>query len=318
MKNFAITGVAGFVAPRHLKAIKDTGNRLVAALDPHDSVGRLDQYFDDVAYFREFERFDRHVDRLRRSPDRRVDILSICSPNYLHDPHIRLGLRLGADVICEKPLVLHPQNLDALEELERETGKRIYTLLQLRVHPALMALRQQILTASRDTPYDVCLTYITPRGLWYHFSWKGDVEKSGGVITNIGIHLFDLLIWLFGPASASELHSLSRERASGVLTLSRARVTWFLSVDKNDLPDAGAEGNRTTFRELSVDGTAVEFSDGFTDLHTRVYEATLAGDGFGISEARPAIELVHDLRSKEPRFDEAAAHPFLRRAGLLR
>ena len=296
MSNFAITGVAGYVAPRHLKAIRDTGNRLVAAVDPHDSVGILDSYFPDVAFFTEFERFDRHLEKLRRGPEEgKVHYVSMCSPNHLHDAHIRLALRVGADAISEKPLVLNPWNLDALCELEAETGRRVYTVLQLRVHPVLVELRRKLMETP-ETRHEVRLTYITSRGPWYRYSWKGSEQRSGGVITNIGIHFFDLLMWLFGGVEHSEAHLREPERAGGKLTLQRADVTWFLSINRTDLPFEPEPGKRTTHRSITVDGKEIEFSGCFTDLHTRVYEETLAGRGFGIDEARPSIELVHRLR----------------------
>jgi len=299
--NFAMTGVAGFVAPRHLKAIKDTGHRLVAAVDPHDAVGVLDKYAFDVRFFTEIERFDRHLEKLRRGPGGdRVEVVSVCSPNYLHDAHIRLALRVGAHVICEKPLVINPWNLDALQELERETGRRVNTVLQLRLHPQLMALRQQIAAAPSANPYDVCLTYITARGSWYDVSWKGSEERSGGLVTNIGIHFFDLLIWLFGGVVRCEVHLRDQRRMSGYLQLERARVRWFLSSDIADLPFTAQPGVKTTFRSITVDGRDVEFSDGFTDLHTRVYEEALAGRGFGIDDSRPSIELWHRIRQTPP------------------
>jgi UDP-N-acetyl-2-amino-2-deoxyglucuronate dehydrogenase len=296
--NFAITGAGGFVAPRHLRAIRDTGNRLVAAVDPKDSVGVLDQYSFDVRFFTEFERFDRHLEKLRRgAEEQRVHWLSVCSPNYLHDAHCRFGLRVGADVLCEKPLVINPWNLEPLAELEAETGRRVYNLLQLRVHPALVALREKLAAEGERAMHDVELTYITSRGNWYDVSWKGQVDKSGGVPTNIGIHFFDLLIWLFGPVVDQRVHVSEARRMGGFLELARARVRWFLSVERQDLPEPPVPGGKMTYRSITVDGTEVEFSEGFGDLHTRVYEETLAGRGFGIDVARPSIALVHALRT---------------------
>ena len=313
-RNFAITGVGGFVAPRHLQAIRDTGHRLVAAVDPKDAVGILDRFAFDVRFFTEFERFDRHLEKLRRGPaERRVHYLSICSPNYLHDAHIRTALRVGADAICEKPLVINPWNLDALAELEAETGRRVFTVLQLRVHPALQALKRCIDAESPSVQHDVELTYVTARGLWYFVSWKGSLERSGGLSTNIGIHFFDLLIWLFGRAMHSEVHVRTERRSAGFLELERARVRWFLSAHPEDLPFAAQPGGRTTHRSISLDGQEVEFSDGFADLHTRVYQETLEGHGFGIDDARPSIELAHRIRN-----DEVVCQPEFRHPVLLR
>jgi UDP-N-acetyl-2-amino-2-deoxyglucuronate dehydrogenase len=312
-----MTGAGGFVAPRHLRAIRDTQNTLLAAVDPKDSVGVLDQFSFDVRFFTEFERFDRYLEKLRRGPEEgRVQWLSVCSPNYLHDAHCRLGLRVGADVICEKPLVINPWNLDPLQELERETGRRIYNLLQLRVHPALVALREKLATEGGAAKHDVVLTYVTSRGPWYDVSWKGQVEKSGGVPTNIGIHFFDLLIWLFGPVVDQRVHLNDPRRMAGFLELERARVRWFLSVDRRDLPHEAAPGGKTTYRSVTVDGSEIEFSDGFADLHTRVYAETLAGRGFGIDTARPSITLVHALRSTDVTSAALSpSHPLVLAAG---
>jgi UDP-N-acetyl-2-amino-2-deoxyglucuronate dehydrogenase len=310
MKRFAITGVAGYVAPRHLQAIRDTGNTLVAALDPHDSVGVLDAYAPDTAYFTEFERFDRHLDKLRRGGEG-IDYLSICAPSNLHDAHIRLALRLGADAICEKPLVLNPWNLDALAELEHETGHRVFTVLQLRSHPALRALRAQLRDTARNSPCAVCLTYVTARGPWYRYSWKGRPEHSGGVGTNIGIHLFDLLIWLFGSVQSVELHVREPGTTAGTLTLERARVAWFLSIDRACLPPDALQAGRATHRSITVDGQEIEFTSGFNDLHTTVYAETLAGRGIGIADARPSIELAHHLRECPVVTASGPRHPYL-------
>jgi UDP-N-acetyl-2-amino-2-deoxyglucuronate dehydrogenase len=308
-RNFAVTGIAGFVAPRHLKAIKDTGNRLVAAVDPHDAVGVLDRYSFGARFFTEIERFDRHLEKLRRGPDsERVHYVSICSPNYLHDAHIRLALRVGAHVICEKPLVINPWNLDALANLEEETGCRVSTVLQLRVHPQLIALRDR-LRAEPSRRHNVCLTYITARGGWYHVSWKGHDDRSGGIVTNIGIHFFDLLLWLFGPVRSSKVHVREPQRAAGVLDLDRADVRWFLSTEHADLPQPPQPGAKATFRSIIVDGEDVEFSDGFGALHTRVYEEVLAGRGFGIVDARPSVELTAQIRQAAIRPATAEAHP---------
>jgi UDP-N-acetyl-2-amino-2-deoxyglucuronate dehydrogenase len=312
--NFAIIGVAGYVAPRHLKAIREVGGRLLAAADPKDSVGILDQFSFDVRFFTEIERLDRHLEKLRRGPNAgRVHYLSVCSPNYLHDAHCRLGMRLNADVICEKPLVINPWNLDALQKLEEETGQCIFTVLQLRLHPKLLELREN-LRAKPGRPHQVELTYITSRGPWYDVSWKASVEKSGGVPTNIGIHLFDLLLWLFGDVRRSDVHVNDVRRCAGAIELERAQVRWFLSIEPNDLPFPAQPGGRTTFRAIKVDGVDIEFSDGFGELHTRVYQMTLAGQGFRIADARPSIELVHGIRTAtvvEPGDD---SHPLARKS----
>jgi UDP-N-acetyl-2-amino-2-deoxyglucuronate dehydrogenase len=299
MKNFAITGVAGYIAPRHLKAIKETGNNLIAALDPHDSVGILDQYFPDAAFFTEFERFDRHIEMLKRKQkDFKLDYLSICSPNNLHDAHIRFALRIGADAICEKPLVLNPWNLDALQLLEKEYNRKIFTVLQLRLHPSLIELKKNLLTKNKEqrTKNRVILKYVTSRGLWYNFSWKGNNQKSGGIATNIGIHLFDLLIWFFGKVEGFELNTMQQNKMGGTLQLQNADVEWFLSIDKNDLPEEVLNQQRSTYRSIQVDGKEIEFTEGFTDLHTEVYKEIFAERGFGIEESRPSIELVQKIR----------------------
>ena len=313
-KNFAIIGVGGYIAPRHLRAIRDTGNNLIVAVDPKDSVGILDQFGYGVSFFTEIERFDRHLEKLRRGPEEnRVHYISVCSPNYLHDAHCRLAMRVNADVICEKPLVINPWNLDQLEEIEAETGRKVNTILQLRVHPELLKLRQALQEDTSGKQHDVMLTYITSRGIWYHVSWKGQVEKSGGVATNIGIHFFDLLLWLFGPAGGVKLYYADEKRMSGYIELEHARVRWFLSVDVNDLPETAVASGKNTFRSITVDGQEVEFSGGFTDLHTRVYEETLAGRGFGIQDARPSIELTHRIRTSPISNLDSQVHPYLKK-----
>lgn len=297
-RNFAIIGVGGYIAPRHLKAIRDTGNTIVAALDPSDSVGILDSFSHDIAFFTEFERFDRFAEKVRRQKiDQRIDYVSICSPNYLHDAHIRFALRIGADAICEKPLVLNPWNVDALAEIEKESGRRVYNILQLRVHPSIVALKQKIASAPQGKRFAIDLSYITSRGRWYFSSWKGSLEKSGGVATNIGIHFFDMLMWIFGSPSEKQVFVNDSKKMAGFIRLEKADVRWFLSVDKADLPEEAILANRPTYRSISVDGEAFEFSEGFTDLHTLVYQDILAGGGFGLEDARPSIELVHDLRT---------------------
>jgi len=295
MKNFAFTGVAGYIAPRHLLAIKETGNRLLAAVDPHDSVGILDKFFPGTSFFTEFERFERHLELLRRGPSiNQIDYVTICSPNYLHDAHMRLALRIGADAICEKPLVINPWNLDALQVLEEESGCRINTVLQLRLLPSFIKLKESLKKSKHKK--NVVLTYITSRGNWYNYSWKGMEEKSGGIATNIGIHFFDLLIWLFGNVQNFEVHLNNKKRASGFIELENAYVQWFLSIDMNDLPPGELEKKHPTFRSITIDGEEIEFSDGFTELHTRVYEELLAGKGFRINDSRPSIELVYKIR----------------------
>ena len=301
-QNFALIGVAGYIAPRHLRAIRDTGNRLMAACDPHDSVGILDSFAYDVAYFREFERFDRHIEKLRRGPEsERVHYASICSPNYLHDAHIRFALRVGAHAICEKPLVLNPWNCDALEQLEGESGCRVYNVLQLRLHPVVQRLRDRIAGEPAGTRHEVDLTYVTSRGQWYLYSWKGDGERSGGLATNIGIHFFDMLLWIFGPLRSFAVATRDARRIAGTLDLARAHVNWFLSIDPADVPDERRDQGVMTHRSIRVDGEEIEFSGGFTDLHTHVYEEILAGRGFGIADARPAIDLAHKIRSTRSR-----------------
>jgi len=293
--DFALVGAAGYVAPRHMRAIKDTGNRLVAALDPKDSVGIIDSYFPDADFFVEFERFDRAIDKRRRL-GRPVHYISICSPNYLHDAHIRHALRSEAHAICEKPLVLNPWNLDALKEMEEESGKSIYNILQLRLHPAIIALRERII-ASGHNQHDVDVTYITSRGSWYGTSWKGDASKAGGIATNIGVHLFDMLVWVFGSVVGSIVHLNRPDCAAGRLDLDRAQVRWFLSIDAKHLPPECTMKGQRSFRSLRIDGEEFEFSDGFTDLHTESYRGILGGSGFGIDDARSAIDLVYRLRS---------------------
>lgn len=314
MSNFAIIGVAGYIAPRHLKAIKDTGHTLLAACDPSDSVGILDRYFFDARYFREFERFDRFVEKQRRRGDaERIHYVSICSPNYLHDAHMRLALRVGAHAICEKPLVISPWNLDPLAELEAECSRRIYTVLQLRVHPSLIALREQLAAAPAPRKHEVVLTYVTSRGNWYLASWKGDVTRSGGLATNIGIHFFDLLIWLFGRVEGLEVNVSEPTRVSGYLALERANVRWYLSVDRNDLPFRAEAGGPATHRSIQVDGREVEFSEGFADLHTAVYRDILEGRGFGVEDARPSIVLAHAIRTAQPVGVTSRSHELARK-----
>ena len=314
MKNFALIGAAGYIAPRHMQAIKATGNNLIAALDPNDSVGIIDSHFPDADFFTEFERFDRHLDKLRRgNHDRRVSYVSICSPNYLHDSHMRFALRTGADAICEKPLVLNPWNIEGLLEIEKDTGHKVNTILQLRVHPAILALRDKVLQEKRATKHEVDLTYITSRGHWYLQSWKGDMKKSGGIATNIGVHFFDMLHFVFGELQENRVHHSSDTKAAGYLEYANARVRWFLSVDVEDVPQAQLDAGQRTYRSITVDGDEIEFSGGFTDLHIRSYQEILAGRGFGLEENRTAITTVAAIRNAQPLGLQGDYHPFLNR-----
>jgi len=309
MKKFALIGASGFIAPRHMKAIKDTGNDLLAAYDKFDSVGILDNYFPNASFFVEFERFDRYVDKLKRL-EKKMDYVSICSPNYLHDAHIRFGLRIGANVICEKPLVLNPWNIDGLKEMENETGKRVFNILQLRLHPSIIALKRKIEQEQSDKIYDIDLVYITSRGNWYYASWKGDIDKSGGIATNIGIHFYDMLTWIFGGIKKNVVHIQTHDRASGYFELEKARVRWFLSINADTLPNHIKSIGERTYRSLNIEGQEVEFSNGFTELHTHSYENILNGNGFGIDEARKSIEIVHDIRNAETIGLIGDFHPF--------
>jgi UDP-N-acetyl-2-amino-2-deoxyglucuronate dehydrogenase len=311
-KNFGIIGVAGYIAVKHLNAIKETGNHLLASLDRFDSVGRIDSYFPESDFFVEFERFDRHFDKLKRNGTK-IDYVSICSPNYLHDSHIRFALRHQAEAICEKPIVLNPWNIDALQEIEHETGRKINNVLQLRLHPKIRELYDEIRNGSMDKIYDIDLTYITSRGNWYAISWKGDVQKSGGVATNIGIHFFDMLGWIFGKEKKNVVHMLDARKAAGYLELERARVRWFLSIDYMDIPDNIKENGQRTFRSITVDGKEIEFSKGFTDLHTVTYKEILAGRGFGIEDARQSVETAYTIRNSSPVGPKGDYHPFLKK-----
>ena len=314
MSDFVLIGAAGYIASRHMKAIKETGHRLVAALDPNDSVGIIDSYFPEADFFVEFERFDRHIDLLRRRGEP-VDYVSICSPNYLHDAHIRFALRSGAHAICEKPLVLNPWNVDALAELEAENGHHVYCVLQLRLHPSLIELKRAI-DAAGDRRHEVDITYITSRGHWYNRSWKGDEEKSGGIATNIGVHFFDMLAWIFGPVEENRVHVRRADCAAGALRLARANVRWFLSVNSEHLPDGAKARGQRTYRSITVDEREVEFSDGFTDLHTDSYRHILAGQGFGLADAKTAVSIVQVIRTAELSSMPGSIHPpLLRKAG---
>ncbi len=308
MKDFALIGAAGYIAPRHLKAIKNTGNNLTAAFDPFDSVGIMDSYFPNVDFFVEFERFDRHIEKLKRK-NRSIDYVSVCSPNYLHDSHIRFGLRSDADVICEKPIVLNPWNIEALQEIEKETGNNIFSILQLRLHPSIMALREKVLNGPKDKVYNVDLTYLTSRGHWYYTSWKGDLSKSGGIATNIGVHFYDMLTWIFGGVQKNIVHLHTHDRAAGYLELEKARVRWFLSINEETIPNEIRAQGKKTYRSILIEGQKLEFSDGFTDLHTASYEAILADKGFRIGETKVAIDIVHDIRHAVPIGLQGDYHP---------
>ena len=307
-KNFALIGVAGYIAVRHLKAIHETQNNLVAALDVYDSVGIIDSYFPYTDFFVEFERFDRHIDKLRRE-GKQVDYISICSPNYLHDSHIRFALRSQANAICEKPLVLNPWNFEGLADYEKETGKKVFNVLQLRLHPSIKALRDRIRQGPEDKIHDIDLTYITGRGNWYHYSWKGNLQKSGGIATNIGIHFFDMLIWIFGDVKKNITHQLEESKASGYLELQQARIRWYLSIDANDLPAEVKKKGQRTYRSITMDDEEIEFSHGFNDLHTQTYREILAGNGFGLEESKKSIEVVYTIRNAEPVGCKGDFHP---------
>lgn len=309
MKKFALIGSAGYIAPRHMKAVRDTGNEIVAALDPFDSVGIIDSYFPDADFFTEFERFDRHVDKLRREKEG-VDFVTICSPNYLHDAHIRFGLRQEAQVICEKPIVMNPWNIDALQQIEAETQKDIFTILQLRLHPSVIALKERMDTMDAKEKTDIDLTYITSRGKWYYASWKGDLQKSGGVATNIGVHFYDMLRWIFGEVQENIVHVHTHDRAAGYLEFEKARVRWFLSINYDTLPEGVKEKGMRTYRSLSIGEEEFEFSGGFTELHTRSYEEILKGNGYGLKDVRPAIEIIHDIRTQNAVGLKGDYHPF--------
>jgi UDP-N-acetyl-2-amino-2-deoxyglucuronate dehydrogenase len=310
MKNFALIGASGYIAPRHLKAIKDTDNKLLAALDRFDSVGIMDSYFPDTAFFVETERFDRHIEKLKYDNGIELDYVSICTPNYLHDAHIRMALRRGADAICEKPLVTNPWNLDALQKIEKESGQRVWNVLQLRLHQSIIDLKNKVDAAPKNKVFDVDLTYLTSRGNWYYTSWKGDLSKSGGIATNIGVHFYDMLSWIFGSLKRNDVHVQSHDRASGYLEFERARVRWFLSINYDLIPqEIKAKGQRT-YRSITIEGEELEFSGGFTDLHTKLYRGVLEGNGFGIEDARQAIEIVHDIRNSNPIGLKGEYHPF--------
>ena len=311
MKNFALIGAAGYIAPRHLKAIKDTNNNLIAALDKFDSVGVMDSYFPKADFFVEFERFDRHIEKIKRQQDIQLDYVSICTPNYLHDSHIRMALRRGADAICEKPLVLNPWNVDALEAIEKESGNKINTILQLRLHPSIIELKKKVEASNKKEKYDVDLTYITSRGSWYDVSWKGDESKSGGIATNIGVHFYDMLSWVFGNIQENIVHLREKDKSAGYLEFENARVRWFLSINEESLPKEVKENGQRTYRSITVDGEEIEFSGGFTELHTESYKGILKGNGFGLIDAKQSIEIVHAIRNTELVSGDEK-HPFVR------
>ena len=316
MKNFALIGVAGYIAPRHMKAIEDTNNNLIAALDRCDSVGIVDSYFPEAHFFTEFERFDRFVDKWHREHDKRIEYVSICSPNYLHDAHIRFALRSGADAICEKPLVLNPWNIDALKVIEEETGKKVYNILQLRLHPSIVALKKKVESELKENPnkrYQIDLTYLTSRGKWYFISWKGDESKSGGIATNIGVHFYDMLTWIFGDVKENIVHIKTPFANAGLLALKHADVRWFVSVNYDYIPDEIKATGQRTYRSITVNGEEIEFSCGFTDLHTRSYEEILKGNGFRLKEAKPSIEIVSTIRHLEPIGLKGECHPFCKK-----
>ncbi len=311
MRNFGLIGLGGYIAVRHLRAIKDTGNNLLAALDKFDSVGIIDSYFPDADFFVEFERFDRHIEKLKRK-GANLDYISICTPNYLHDAHIRMALRSGADAICEKPLVLNPWNIDALQEIEKETGYKVNTILQLRLHPSIIALKEKIDKGPKDKIYDIDLTYLTSRGHWYYTSWKGDKHKSGGIATNIGIHFYDMLSWIFGDVKTNITHLHEHDRAAGYLEFEKARVRWFLSINYDVIPEEIKAKEQRTYRSITVDGEEIEFSGGFFDLHTKSYENIIAGKGFGLDDARKSIEIVHQIRNAKIEPNKGEQHPFVK------
>ncbi|PLX14363.1 MAG: oxidoreductase [Marinilabiliales bacterium] len=311
-KNFALIGVAGYIAERHLRAIKDTDNYVLASLDKFDCVGKIDSYFPNSDFFTEFERLDRHIDKVKREGTK-LNYVSICTPNYLHDSHIRFALRHGAEAICEKPVVLNPWNIDALQEIEKETGKKVNNILQLRLHPAIIELKNKIDNGPTDKVYDIDLTYITSRGHWYFISWKGDSQKSGGVATNIGVHFYDMLTWIFGDVQENIVHISKKEKAAGFLKLKKANVRWFLSVDYNDIPDNIKSNGQRTYRSITVNGEEIEFSGGFTDLHTLSYQEILNGNGFGLNETKKSIETVYKIRNATPIGLKGDYHPFCKK-----
>jgi UDP-N-acetyl-2-amino-2-deoxyglucuronate dehydrogenase len=316
MKNFALIGASGYIAPRHMKAIKETGNNLVAALDPYDGIGIMDSHFPQASFFTEYERFDRFVDKWHRDGNKKIEYIGITTPNYLHDSHIRFALKSGADAICEKPLVLNPHNIDQLKVIEQETGKKVYNILQLRLHPSIIALKEKVDKELKEIPskvYDIDLTYLTSRGKWYFVSWKGDESKSGGIASNIGVHFYDMLCWIFGEVKESKVHLKTLDTNAGSFRLKNANVRWFLSVNYDYIPEDVKARGLTTFRSITVDGEEIEFSGGFTDLHTRSYEEILAENGFGLDEAYGSIRTVANIRNAEVLGLKGEFHPFCKK-----
>jgi UDP-N-acetyl-2-amino-2-deoxyglucuronate dehydrogenase len=312
MKNFALIGAAGYIAERHLRAVKETENRIIAATDAFDVMGRMDSYFPDAEFFLDIEKFEKYI-ALQKGSGQQVDYMSICLPNYLHAQHIQLALRNQANAICEKPLVLYPEDIEAIENAELSSGKKVYNILQLRLHPTIIALRERIKNGPADKMYDIDLTYITSRGKWYYKSWKGDITKSGGVATNIGIHFFDMLSWIFGEVKESTVHVYDADKAAGFLQLENARVRWYLSLDNNDIPEQAKQKGLRTYRSINIEGEEVEFSGGFTDLHTQTYTNILNGGGFGIKDAKPCILLTHQIRNAKPQGLKGDYHPFVKK-----
>jgi len=312
MKNFALIGTAGYIAPRHLRAIKETNNNLVAAVDKFDSVGIMDSFFPNADFFVEFERFDRHIEKIKRQKGLNLDYVSICTPNYLHDAHIRFALRSGAHAICEKPLVLNPWNIEALEVIEQETQKKVNSILQLRLHESIVALKQKIKNGPKDKIYDVDLTYLTSRGHWYYTSWKGDESKSGGIASNIGVHFFDMLAWVFGPLQKNVVHLHTHDRAAGYLEFKKARVRWFLSINYDLIPEDIKAKEQRTYRSITVDGKEIEFSSGFFDLHTKSYKKIINEEGFGLADTKTSVQLVHDIRNAELSPIKGDYHPLVK------
>ncbi len=311
-------GVGGYIAPRHLKAIKDTNNNLIAALDKFDSVGIMDSYFPNAHFFVEFERFDRYIEKLKRRKNIPLDYVSICTPNYLHDAHIRMALRQGAHAICEKPIVINPWNVDQLIDIEKESQSKVYSILQLRIHESIIALKKKVDEGPKDKIYDIDLTYLTSRGNWYHASWKGDVAKSGGIATNIGVHFYDMLSWIFGKVTQNKVHLLTKDTAAGYLEFERARVRWFLSIDYNNIPEVAKQEGKRTYRSITVDGEEIEFSSGFTELHTKSYQSILKGEGYGLEDARQSIQIVHDIRNAKLSDLKGDYHPMLTNKELIK